>query len=488
MCGVRGLGFKIKISCGKCPDKMVNSSPYIDKAFEVNRRTVFAMRAIGIGYSGLKLFCGLMDLFPPVAKSFCSSLNDLIRNAVQSTADIVMNKAALEELKETREKKIFEDENGIAASGDGSWMKRGFTSLYGIVAMIGHESGKVIDVIIKSAYCKVCELMEKKVGTAEYDDYINEHWPDCKANHDGSSGMMEGTGTVQLFQRSVETRGLKYLYFIGDGDSKTFKQVADAKPYGDDCIIKKKECVGHVGKRMGRRLRELKKKNKGLGGKGKLTGKEIDKLSSYYGKAIRDHSDSVEGMQNAVWATFYHRASTKTKPQHHLCPTGPASWCDWQKAKSTGEKYVYKPGLPADVIDAIKPIYEDLTNADLLERCMGAYTQNSNESFNQLVWKIAPKSKPGSSVIVETATYMSAMIFNEGYNSVMNAMQAMGITLGQHCEAECEQRDAQRVAIAEERIKKSTKEFRIELRRARLKAQDEWEQEEGQFYGAGIAD
>ena len=226
--------------CEKCPDSLINSTPYIENAYEINRRITFSMRAIGIGYSGLKLFCGLMDLFPPVAKSYFSTLDELIRESSRKIGEIVMKKAATEELKITQEKKVFEDEKGIAASGDGSWMKRGFTSLYGIVAMIGHETGKVIDAVIKSSYCKVCELWEKKVGTAEYEDYVNEHWPECKANHDGSSGKMEPMGTIQMFERSIEERGVKYLYFIGDGDSKTFKQIQEDKPYGEDCTVKKK--------------------------------------------------------------------------------------------------------------------------------------------------------------------------------------------------------------------------------------------------------
>lgn len=102
-------------------------------------------------------------------------------------------------------------------------------------------------------------------------------------------------------------------------------------------MMNKKECVGHVQKRMGSRLRECKKRNKGLGGKGKVTGKIIDKLSVYYGLAIRRHCDSVEEMKNAIWATFYHYNSTDENPQHSKCPEGVESWCEYQRAKSTNE-------------------------------------------------------------------------------------------------------------------------------------------------------
>jgi len=42
--------------------------------------------------------------------------------------------------------------------------------------------------------------------------------------------------------------------------------------------VKKKECVGDVGKRMRGKLRALLKRTRGLGGRGRLTGKEVDKL------------------------------------------------------------------------------------------------------------------------------------------------------------------------------------------------------------------
>ena len=60
------------------------------------------------------------------------------------------------------------------------------------------------------------------------------------------------------------------------------------KIYGD-IIVVKKECIGHVQKRVGTRLRKLKKSVKGLGGKGRLTDSTIDKLQNYYGIALRSN-------------------------------------------------------------------------------------------------------------------------------------------------------------------------------------------------------
>lgn len=74
-------------------------------------------------------------------------------------------------------------------------------------------------------------------------------------------------------------------------------------PYGDDCPVTKNECIGHVEKRMGTQFRNVKKE-KNLGGKGKLTDVLIKKLTKYYGLAIRRNVNSVENMKKAIKATL----------------------------------------------------------------------------------------------------------------------------------------------------------------------------------------
>lgn len=245
--------------------------------------------------------------------------------------------------------------------------------------LIGYYSGKVLDVLVKCSYCKLCESWKKKLNTAEYEEWKEEHIAtnQCSANHTGASGNMEVSSIVEMFQRSIKKYGLRYVNYIGDGDSKTYSGILKAKPYGEDFVVNKKECVGHVQKRMGTRLRDLVKKTveekqvkgkkiqkKTLSGKGKLTGKSIDKLTVYYGLAIRRNCDSVEKMKDAVWTTYFHYSSTDKKPQHGNCPEGPDFWCAWQRASATNTlssfKHDYTP-LPDDVLTAMKPIYEDLS-------------------------------------------------------------------------------------------------------------------------------
>jgi len=71
--------------------------------------------------------------------------------------------------------------NGLTVSGDGSWRKRGFSSLFGLVSLIGWFSKKVLDVSVKSKYCKACEHWKKKEGTVEYEEWAEAHKSACHA-------------------------------------------------------------------------------------------------------------------------------------------------------------------------------------------------------------------------------------------------------------------------------------------------------------------
>jgi len=88
--------------------------------------------------------------------------------------------------------------------------------------------------------------------------------------------------------------------------------------------------------------------------------------------------------------------------------------------------------LPDNVLDAIRPIYEDLSNELLLKRCLGEYNQNANESFNNLIWRIAPKNTNSNARIVEIATFLIVCLFNKLILALSKVMGMMGITIGRN--------------------------------------------------------
>ena len=75
---------------------------------------------------------------------------------------------------------------------------------------------------------------------------------------------MEAAEVLTLYRRSVEKLGLRYIPYIGDGDSSGYSAVDKEKPYGPTVFIPKEECISHVTKRMGTNLRNLVKEYKGI--------------------------------------------------------------------------------------------------------------------------------------------------------------------------------------------------------------------------------
>ena len=143
---------------------------------------------------------------------------------------------------------------------DGSWQKRGHASLNGVVTAM--SNGKCVDVHVLSKYCRQCQIWQRRKGTDIYDKWKVTHV--CKINHVKSSGAMEGVGAVEMFFRSVTKNTLIYNEYLGDGDTSSFKEVVASAPYADyDVVPEKIECVGHVQKRLGTRIRNKVKEYKG---------------------------------------------------------------------------------------------------------------------------------------------------------------------------------------------------------------------------------
>lgn len=155
-------------------------------------------------------------------------------------------------------------------------------------------------------------------------------------------------------------------------------------------------------------------------------------LSLYYSLAIRRHPDSVEKIHSEIWATYYHKISIDEKSQHLFCPENVESWCKWRQHEAAGtlSLFSHPPALDEDTQQILKPIYEELTQDDLIERCLGFNTQNNNESFNACVWCLVPKHVFCDKKILEIATRTTVCVFNEGQRPILKILEAMGYLLG----------------------------------------------------------
>ncbi|GFS66971.1 uncharacterized protein TNCV_3718511 [Trichonephila clavipes] len=274
----------------------LNHLPKCDSSenYELNTRLVYAMRCIGKGAESARMFCGIMNL--PRHPQNSQSTTTFYCRQQRETCEHSMAEAVREAVDENDGKR------DLAVAVDGKWQKRGFSSKNGLVTVTSVDTGKVIDVEVFSKHC-ICPNKTK-------------HLQNCKRNFEGYSGKMEVAGALSIFQRSQSLYNVRYTKYLGDGDSKAFTSIVENKVYGDHCSVEKLECIGHVMKRMGTRLRRLKTKMRGqklsdgkpLCGRNRLTEAEIDRLQAYYGLAIRRNLSSVKDMQQAIWAIFFTQA------------------------------------------------------------------------------------------------------------------------------------------------------------------------------------
>ena len=74
------------------------------------------------------------------------------------------------------------------------------------------------------------------------------------------------------------------------------------------------------------------------------------------------------------------------------------------------------------VFDGVQKIYEDLTRGNLLSHCLGGFTQNANESLNSIVWSITPKAISSGKSVVDIATNIAVITYNDGFRGLLGDM------------------------------------------------------------------
>ena len=298
---------------------------------------------------------------------------------------------------------------------------------------------------------------------------------------------MEASAAVEMFGRSKENYNLKYTTFVGDGDSSCLGRVREAMPakYGDKYTVVKEECVGHVQKRMGTALRKYKKDmkgrklsdGKGVGGKGRLTDKLIDRIQNYYGNAIRENSGNFEGMKESIKAIQCHMIEDKSlslEKQHRHCPK---FWADKQNQTNT---YDNTKRLPEVFMKELDPIFERLSDESLLTRCLQGLSQNQNESVNAQLWSKCSKTTFVGVRRVRIAVCETATVFNTGAANKAVIMDLSGVNPGASMLKALREQDKKRIKSAGQKVSLKYRKQRKNLR-AKGKSKGEESYSSGAF-------
>ena len=101
-----------------------------------------------------------MNLPKPMTRCNYDKLSNLLRDAVKSVAETSIKNAA-----QTIRANINVNDDDIqvdtGVSVDGSWQRRGFSSLNGVVTVISIEDGKILDTGTTCKLGKACNAKEK---------------------------------------------------------------------------------------------------------------------------------------------------------------------------------------------------------------------------------------------------------------------------------------------------------------------------------------
>ncbi|XP_055888785.1 uncharacterized protein LOC129926794 [Biomphalaria glabrata] len=485
-----GLAIYLQVFCTTCQEVKGDTftSPKSDKIHTVNRQVVAASLATGMGHAGLVKFSEIMNAPVLHKKSFGQHTKFVFSQSAGYVNQMLKESASTVRAAypEQSNKHVID----IDVSYDGTWQTRGHSLKYGVGCIIENKTGLVIDYHVLSKHCHVCAKTGnflKLEDPVKYQLWYNAHKQSCDINHFGSSGSMEQQAAVIMWSRSVEKNGFRYKSVISDGDTNTIKAIHEQNPYPD--LVEKRECLNHVSKRLGTALRNVvdtKKKQKitlGGNGKGKLTQPKINKLQKYFTKALRS-STTIPQMRKAIWATFYHCTSSDDNPMHSDCPAGKSSWCFYQRALARNQpagshEKEMTTFLSPLVAEHIRPVFERMTQDELLQRCILGQTQNVNESIHALIWSRCPKHLFVGRKRLEVSVGVGVGEFNMGSKASQLFLSHLNIKTGIQSKSLGLKRDCNRISKAQRCIEKNETKRRLSRKQAEERERQRIEQQEG---------
>ena len=188
--------------------------PYsiLGRRYDINTQLVLGARSCGVGRSGAKKLCSIMNLAAPVSQHPWQDITKRIEDASIDLRDESCAKARVEAAalsRNTDSTRVNADGSVNVPTGfDGSWQQRGWTSSQGIVAALAQDTGKVLDVHHMVNACVQCSIIEssrekKEIDQLQYLRKVVAHAEDdCRRNYEGSPQSMEAAGKFAILLRN----------------------------------------------------------------------------------------------------------------------------------------------------------------------------------------------------------------------------------------------------------------------------------------------
>ncbi|KAJ8871889.1 hypothetical protein PR048_028229 [Dryococelus australis] len=211
-----GLRSVLYFKCNSFEDK---SSIDTDQCSTVNTAATWGTIMTGKGYSAMEQLLSMMEIPAPGSRTFKQQEEEIAEVSCGTSC----RRRAQHAIKE------YVNKDGvpyIMVIVDEGWSHRSYGHSY--VA----KSGVAI------IYCSTCYLAKTRKQKP------NVH--NCYKNWSSCSFSMESDILVEGFKASEKTHGLRYLNYIGDGNSSVQKAITERVPY--DLQVVKTECTNHPSK------------------------------------------------------------------------------------------------------------------------------------------------------------------------------------------------------------------------------------------------
>ena len=237
---------KIEMICKNCNKIFCSifSSPQETetKCFESNKRFVEAFLKIGKRHTALEIFSMAVGIHAMDKKTFSKCVHTLfeekkiLKNEILEISRTIIRKRH----EEIDEPKAEDEIIDITVSYDGTWQKRGHTSLNGIGLVVDVLTGLVVDFKVLSKYWPECTAAKKDLdgNSAEFFLWHEGHKAECSENYSGSSNAMEMKAAEILWRRSISDCRMRYTNNLSDGDAKTFQHLSSLNVYGNTKITR----------------------------------------------------------------------------------------------------------------------------------------------------------------------------------------------------------------------------------------------------------
>ena len=149
----------------------------IYESYDINRWAVYHSLETGSGYEGLVTFCSIMNM-PCLSVTSYYKMVDTILIAMEAEEEMHLAGQRVRNLisKENEEQLNVDTVVDVEVSFDGTWAKRGFTSLTGVVFVIALDTGEVLDYHVLSKECRKCTMKKSKCSSdEEFEEWLIEH-------------------------------------------------------------------------------------------------------------------------------------------------------------------------------------------------------------------------------------------------------------------------------------------------------------------------